>query len=111
MILAHDRSNTFGQLLDAIKVSAFFGVPHRGADAAYWATFAATLLEVGQFGFGTNKNFVQSLQRNCPLFAEISREFVERAANLKKIGTFYETEKLLNQLVRPYVQWQMKEFY
>lgn len=75
------------------------GVPHRGADLAYWATFAANILQFGQLGLGTNSNFVRALKRSSPTFANISGQFVERAARLS-IWTFYETERMGNQLVR-----------
>jgi hypothetical protein len=79
----------------------FFGVPHRGADIAYWGNFAANLLKITQLGFGTNTRFVEALKRNSAIFAEISQQFIERGDHLP-IRTFYETEKLLNQLVCSY---------
>jgi hypothetical protein len=53
-----------------------------------------------QLGFGTNPNFVTALQRNSRTFAHISEQFIERGDKLK-IRTFYETEKLYGQLVKP----------
>jgi hypothetical protein len=99
MIVAHERSKVYGPLLQKVQASVFFGVPHRGSDTAYWATFAATLLKYGQLGLGTNATYVTALQRRSQTFADISQQFIERAANLN-IRTFYETEKMLNQLVR-----------
>jgi hypothetical protein len=75
------------------------GVPHRGADLAYWATFAANILQFGQLGLGTNSKFVEALKRSSPTFANISGQFVERAVRLS-IRTFHETERMGNQLVR-----------
>lgn len=75
----------------------FFGVPHRGAQAAYWANFAAKVIKVALLG-GTNTNFVAALQQNSRTFADISQQFIERGASLG-IRTFYETEMLYNQLV------------
>ena len=98
MIIAHERSKVYGPMLEKVQGSVFFGVPHRGSDVAYWATFAATLLKYGQIGFGTNVTYVASLQRNSQTFADISQQFVERSSNIS-IRTFYETEKMLNQLV------------
>ena len=98
MILAHERSGSYGDLLGCVKALVFFGVPHRGADLAYWATFASTILQITQLGFATNTNFVIALQKNSPAFAQISEQFIERGAKLK-IRTFYETEKLYNRLV------------
>jgi hypothetical protein len=76
----------------------FFAVPHRGSDIAYWASFAASLLNTVQLGFGTHKTFVKDLTRNSATFAHIAQQFVERAAPLQ-IRTFYETDKMGNQLV------------
>src|SRR5277367_6682209 len=99
MILAHERSKIYGPLVAQVKASVFFGVPHRGSDTAYWGTFAATLLKYGQLGFGTNTTYVAALQRNSQTFADISTQFIERAAIIS-IRTFYETEKMANQLIR-----------
>jgi hypothetical protein len=96
LILAHERSSVYEDLLNSVRGSVFFGVPHRGADAAYWAWFAANLLKITQLGFGTNTNFVAALKTT---FAEISEQFIERAVQLE-IRTFFETKKLGNQLVR-----------
>ena len=74
------------------------GVPHRGADSAYWASFVANILQVVQLGWGTNTSFVEALKRNSPTFTEISTQFVERAASLR-IRTFFETERWGNQVV------------
>jgi hypothetical protein len=95
MILAHERSNVYGILLRHIQAVVFLGVPHRGADIAYWASFAAKLLQFGQLGFGTNP---EALQKNSPTFANISSQFIGRAAPLA-IRTFFETEKMGNQVV------------
>lgn len=88
----------------------FLGVPHRGADLAYWATFGAKLLQLGQLGFGTNPNFVDALQKNSQEFANISAQFVERAVPLS-IRTFYETERIGNQLVRALVSFILHTEY
>ena len=74
-------------------------MPHRGSDVAYWASYAANLLEHAQLGFGTNSYYVKALQKKSPELAEISQQFIERGANLQ-IRTFFETKKMGNQLVR-----------
>jgi hypothetical protein len=99
LILAHERSGIYGQLLDCVRGVVFFGVPHRGADLAFWGSFAANLLKITQLGLGTNTTFVEALQRNSNTFAQISRQFTERGAKIQ-VRTFYETERLLGQLVR-----------
>jgi hypothetical protein len=95
--MAHERSSLYSQMLDSVRGSAFFGVPHRGADLAFWLNFAANLVKVPSFG-GTNTTFVAVLQSNSRTFADISQRFIERGACLE-IRTFYETMKTCNQLV------------
>jgi hypothetical protein len=73
-------------------------VPHRGSDIAYWGNFAGNLLKITQLGFGTNTSFMEALKRNSTTFDNISKQFSECGANLP-IRTFYETEKIWNQLV------------
>jgi hypothetical protein len=101
MIIAHERSQYYGDLLQSIYGSMFFGVPHRGSNAAipYWGEFAARLVKIGSFGFATNTRYLQKLQNNSSAFSAISAQFVERAAPLQ-IRTFYESEKMGNQLVK-----------
>jgi hypothetical protein len=100
MILAHDRSKYYGHLLQQVRAVVFFGVPHRGSNVAYWAAFAARILQLGQLGLRTNSTYVKALQRNSSTFAEISTQFVERAEPLS-IRTFFETERMGNQVVSP----------
>jgi hypothetical protein len=98
MILANDRSKYSGDLLQYVRGAVFFGVPHRGADIAYWASFAANVLQFCQLGLRTNPAYVKALQRNSPTFANISAQFVDPAERLS-IRTFYETERMGNQVV------------
>jgi hypothetical protein len=98
IIKAHQRLRIYGSMLSRIKVLVFFGTPHRGSDVAYWASFVTTLLKYGQLGFGTNSTYIAALQRNSQTFKDISEQFTEQAVELK-IRTFYETEKMFNQLV------------
>jgi hypothetical protein len=98
MIIAHERSREYGDLLYSVKGAMFFGTPHRGSDAAYWAAYAARVLKVIQSGRGTNDTFVSALQRNSEVFINVSEQWIERAAPLR-IRTFYETERLYGELV------------
>ena len=98
MILAHERSGVYGDLLQRVRATMFFGVPHRGADSAYWANIVANMCKILQAGRGTNTAFVEALQKNSKEFARTSQQFIERAAPLK-IRTFYETERYHGELV------------
>lgn len=99
MILANERPEYYENLLNSIKASIFMAVPHRGADIAFWASFAARLLRNAQLGFAGNPSYVKALQRNSRECADISRQFVGRSSKLT-IRTFFETEQMGNQLVR-----------
>ena len=88
----------YGDVLRNVQASVFFGVPHQGADSAYWANSAANFVKLAQLGAGVNTNFVNALQGKSEMFDDISRQFVERAVPLT-IRTFYETERLHGVLV------------
>jgi len=98
LILAHERSRYYADLLNSVRGLIFFGVPHHGSDVAYWGNLAANLLRIFQLGFSTNTNFVEALKRDSQTFTDISQQFIERGTNLS-IRTFYETEKLYGKLV------------
>ena len=100
MIVAHERSMIFYELLNKIRAVVFLGVPHKGSDLAYWATFLTELLKFGQLGFVGNSNFVAALKANSPVFASISSQSTERLQSAAvDIRTFYEANRLGNQLV------------
>jgi hypothetical protein len=98
MILAWEKEDEYGDLLRSIQGCVFLGVPHRGADLAYWADFPAKLLRYGLVGFGGNTAYLDALRKDSQTLRDISEQFVKRVASIK-IRTFYETEKLGNMLV------------
>ena len=75
------------------KAVVFMGTPHRGADAAAWANFAAQALKALQMGTATNTSLVSDLRKNSKTLSQISQQFVERGSTLR-IKTFYETNKM-----------------
>lgn len=99
MILADERSDRYGRLLDIIGASIFMAVSHTGADIAFWVAFATRLVKFGRMGFAGNPSYVKALQRNSNTCADISRHSVGRSAKLS-IRTFFETELMGNRLVR-----------
>ena len=101
LILAHERSSDlyYKDILDNIKAIAFLGVPHKGSDSAWWATFAANALKGGSFGSLTNTALVADLRKDSTSLINISKQFVDRARNLT-VYTFFETRKLSGVLVR-----------
>ncbi len=98
MIIAHERPNAYGNLLESVRGILFFGVPHRGSEAAYWGSFVANIMAITQLGFRVNTRFVDALRKNSKSFSDILRQFVEPGSRLN-IRSFYETEKLFGQLV------------
>lgn len=95
LILAHNRSSDpeYKDILDNTKAIAFLAVPHKGSDSAWWATFAANLLNTAAMGTSTNTAIVADLKRDSSALINISNEFVDRAKDLT-IYTFYETQRL-----------------
>ncbi|KAN0098199.1 hypothetical protein V8E51_013862 [Hyaloscypha variabilis] len=99
LILANERSDHWKDIRDSAAGIIFFAVPHRGADIAYWANIATNALNLATLGARGNANFVRSLQKNSPEFANISQAFIQPAAQFTVIRTFYETVKIGNQLI------------
>ncbi|KAF8532865.1 hypothetical protein BDD12DRAFT_901378 [Trichophaea hybrida] len=97
LILAHERSNIFNDLLDNVHGSVFFGVPHRGADPAYWGLFAGNLSRVFTLG-RANTKYIAALKRNSQTLANISKQFIQIGASLEG-RTFYEPETMFHQLI------------
>lgn len=98
MILAWERSSLHGVLLQSIRGIVFLGVPHRGADTAYWASLPANIIKYGSLGFRGSTEFLNSLEKNSESWRTISKQFVERGESLQ-IRTFFETKKIGNILV------------
>lgn len=99
IILAHGEPSYYRSMIEHVRALVFLGVPHGGADPAYWALFAARILQFGQLGFRTNPAYVSALQRNSQTLTDISERFKKLATHLS-IRTFFETERMGNQLVR-----------
>lgn len=98
MILAKQNSDRYGELLEKISGCLFLGVPHRGADLAYWATIPAKIVEHLSMGFLGNTQFIASLRRSSGIWRSISNDLLHRGERID-IRTFYETNKVGNQIV------------
>lgn len=99
MTLANERSDHWGDIVDSTIGTMFFGVPHRGADAAYWANLATRVISIASLGLRGNRNFVEALKRNSREFSSISTAFIQPASKMKIIRSFYETVKIGNDVV------------
>ena len=97
-ILAKENDERYGELLEKISGCLFLGVPHRGADLAYWMNIPAQIIPLFSLGFKGNTQFLESLRRNSNEGRTISASFVQRSKRLN-IRSFYETKKVLNQIV------------
>ncbi|KAI9888001.1 MAG: hypothetical protein M1823_000122 [Watsoniomyces obsoletus] len=96
LILAWENPNKYKDLSESVKAAVFFGVPHRGADIAYWASLSVTLVNAVAMGSAINKAYLDALQRNSTVWCDISHSFVQRVPSLK-IRTFYETRKVVDK--------------
>ena len=100
LILAHEQSNIreFRDILESTKGIAFLGVPHRGSDSAWWATFAARALKTATGGTATNTLLVSKVRKGSTTLMDISIQFLARTKGLQ-IYTSFETRKLDGSLV------------
>lgn len=99
LILANERSEYWKDIQESTIGVVFFGVPHRGADMAFWAECAANILAFASLGFVGSPSFAQVLKRNSPELSKVSSAFIQPASKIKTIRSFYETEKLGNDIV------------
>jgi len=100
LVIAHERSATYGSIANGTAGVVFLATPHRGSGTAAPAEFASKLLRAAQLGTGTNTKLVTSLRQNAEILWDISCQFVERASGIC-IRTFYEADPLpfMNSLV------------
>lgn len=99
MNLANERSDLWKDIVDSVLGIIFFAVPHRGADAVFWARAAVNIYKWATMGFKGNKNFIDALDRNSPQFWQISNAFIQPASRVAIIRSFYETRKIAKQIV------------
>ncbi|KAH9229490.1 hypothetical protein K456DRAFT_745270 [Colletotrichum gloeosporioides 23] len=76
LILANERSDHWSNIPENTTGAMFFGVPHRGADKAYWASFACRLVGISTLGLRGNRSFTDALTRNSSEFSGISNAFI-----------------------------------
>lgn len=76
----------------------FFGVPHRGADLAYWAEHASRVVDFASFGLWRRNKFLKVLQKNSQELFDIANAVVEQAGRLD-IRSFFETKMIGNDIV------------
>jgi hypothetical protein len=109
LILAHEQSSIFGELLRNVKGIVFMGTPHRGADIAYWGSFVTDVLRLASLGRNTTSKLLPDLQKGSKTLSEISSQFVHRGSGLN-IVTFFEVEivDFLGYVVSFDEGWELK---
>ena len=98
LILAHERSSEFHDILTHTKAIAFLAVPHKGSGTAWWGNFAANVLKGASIGLSTNSALVADLRKDSGALTDMQKQSIERIQHLK-MYTFYETLKLQGVLV------------
>ena len=93
LIVAHECSPIYSNVLHNVKGIAFLGVPHRGASIARLGSFFIDLLRPSGLGKTINSDLVKNLERNSDALSNISLQAVQRLKGLR-IFTFYETRKM-----------------
>jgi len=99
MNVANERSDIWKSVSDSVIGVFFFAVPHRGSSTAFWGDFATVVVKFATVGTLGNRSFVKKLKNNSETFRLISKAFTQPAQKLTLIRTFYETEKIKNQLI------------
>lgn len=69
----------------------FLGVPHKGADNAWWKNVPGSLVKITTIGFKGNTNFIQSISRSSHIWRDIAMDFVPRTSDLVATHSFFET--------------------
>ena len=93
----------YGDVLKSVQGMVFFGVPHRGADPAFWQEFVDCLFRASLMGSRgdiarATKFTAGPLQGNSEVLADTSQQFVQLAVQLH-VRTFYEGKKVFGKLV------------
>ena len=91
IILAHEDSDTYHDLQDAVKGVVFMGTPHRGSQIATFAQIAANILNSLMPGNTIKRPLMRALSTNSRELEEINRSFVPRCSSLE-LASFYEAE-------------------
>ncbi len=91
MVIAHERGDRYGDILNAIKGILFMGTPHRGAEIAYWGEILGKLANIPLIG-SMKINLLDDLQPKSKTLGEICSQFVERGKQIQ-IFTYFERIK------------------
>ncbi|KAK3317309.1 Alpha/Beta hydrolase protein [Cercophora scortea] len=88
--IANNESGSFSDIAESTTGIVFFGTPHRGADAATWASLVAGITTTA-FGRSPKSVFLRTLKPNSRDLMDISEDF--RPISTKyAIASFVETD-------------------
>lgn len=83
LITAHNKRTAYSGILEQTAGLVFMGTPHRGSDAAKWASMLKESLSI--FGLGPTTNLLSDLKQQSRTLMQINSDFVERAYNIQQI--------------------------
>ncbi|KAK3314381.1 Alpha/Beta hydrolase protein [Apodospora peruviana] len=88
--IANNERNSFGDIADSTRGIVFFGTPHRGADAATWASLVSSITAAA-FGNGPKSFLLKALKPNSRDLMDLSEDF--RPLSMKyAIASFVEQD-------------------
>ncbi|MCJ1270553.1 hypothetical protein MMC22_010450 [Lobaria immixta] len=99
LVIAHERGSRYQDLSASVKSVIFMGVPHRGADIAFWSTALGRIANMPLLG-RLRTDLLNDLTPKSDILGAICDQFVERGKNLQ-IFSLYERQKIspLSELV------------
>ncbi|KAK3689030.1 Alpha/Beta hydrolase protein, partial [Podospora appendiculata] len=99
--IANNESSSFADIAENITGLVFFGTPHRGADAATWASLVAGITTTA-FGRSPKSVFLRTLKPNSRDLMDISEDF--RPLSTKYANVSFVESDVLSGLRRVVVE-------
>jgi hypothetical protein len=90
--IANNERNMYGGIADCTKGIVFFGTPHRGANAAKWASLIVGIKSAA-FGTGPKISFLNLLRPNSKDLMDLSEDF-RSIATKYAIVSFIEEDRI-----------------
>jgi hypothetical protein len=92
LIIAHERSSRYHDFSMSVTGVMFMGVPHRGADLAFWSNALGRIANIPLLG-GLRTDLLNDLTPKSILLRDVCDQFIERGKNLQ-IFSFYERKRI-----------------
>ncbi|KIV92177.1 polyubiquitin [Exophiala mesophila] len=102
LILSHENSHYYGDIVASTAGIIFLGTPHRGSDIVGWTSMLRTMVEIMSGTQLVRTDLVKVLDTRSQALINISKQFLPRSTGLS-IMSFIElqVERPLNILVVP----------